>query len=95
MSFRPTMIAAAVSLTCGFIPNVFSADNVMIEEVIVTAQKRSQSVQDIPLAVTAMSAEMLDERGITGVASLVSSVPGMHFGQAGANTRITIRGIGS
>jgi iron complex outermembrane receptor protein len=63
--------------------------------VIVTAQKRSESVQDIALAVTAMSAEMLDERGITDIASMASSVPGMHFGQSGSNTRITIRGIGS
>jgi iron complex outermembrane receptor protein len=67
----------------------------VLEEVIVTAQKRSESVQEIPLAVTALSSDMLDERGIVDIASMVSSVPGMHFGQSGNNTRITIRGIGT
>ena len=67
----------------------------VLEEVIVTAQKRSESVQDIPLAVTALSSDMLDERGIVDIASMAASVPGMHFGQAGNNTRITVRGIGT
>jgi iron complex outermembrane receptor protein len=67
----------------------------MLEEVIVTAQKRSESVQDIPLAVTALSSEMLDERGIVDIASMAASVPGMNFSQAGNNTRITVRGIGT
>jgi iron complex outermembrane receptor protein len=67
----------------------------VLEEVIVTAQKRSESVQEIPLAVTALSADMLDERGITDIASMAASVPGLHFGQSGNNTRITIRGIGT
>jgi iron complex outermembrane receptor protein len=66
-----------------------------IEEVIVTAQKRAESVQEIPLAVTALSSDMLEERGITDIASMAASVPGLHFGQNGNNTRITVRGIGT
>lgn len=95
MIFRRKSLVGAVSLACSFSLTSFAQESLMLEEVIVTAQKRSESVQDIPLALTAMSADMLDERGITDIASLVSSVPGMHFGQAGSNTRITIRGIGT
>ena len=89
----PLTSAVALAICCN--AAVQAQDIPVLEEVIVTAQKRSQSVQDIPLAITALSSDMLDERGITDMASLVSSVPGMHFGQAGANTRITIRGIGT
>jgi iron complex outermembrane receptor protein len=89
----PLTSAVALALCCN--ATVQAQETLMLEEVIVTAQKRSQSVQEIPLAVTALSADMLEERGITDIASLVSSVPGMHFGQAGSNTRITIRGIGT
>jgi iron complex outermembrane receptor protein len=95
MRFSRSILTAAVSLACSVTLNSHAAGTGALEEVIVTAQKRSESVQDIALAVTAMSAEMLDERGITDIASMASSVPGMHFGQSGSNTRITIRGIGS
>lgn len=66
-----------------------------LEVIIVTAQKRSESLQETPIAISAFSSTMLDESGITDVESLVSRVPGMHFSQAGSNTRITLRGIGT
>jgi len=66
-----------------------------LEVIIVTAQKRTESLQETPIAISAFSSTMLDERGITDVESLVSAVPGMHFSQAGSNTRITLRGIGT
>jgi iron complex outermembrane recepter protein len=95
MRFRPTPLVSAVTMACSVSLSSFAAETLVLEEVIVTAQKRSESVQDIPLAITALGSEMLDERGITDISSLASSVPGMHFGQAGSNTRITIRGIGT
>ena len=85
-------MACSISLTLTAGP---AQAQTMLEEVIVTAQKRSESVQDIPLAVTALSSDMLDERGITDIASMAASVPGMNFSQAGNNTRITVRGIGT
>ncbi len=91
----PLTSAVALALCCNATAQAQTQETLMLEEVVVTAQKRSESVQDIPLAVTALSSDMLDERGITDMASLVSAVPAMHFGQAGANTRITIRGIGT
>jgi iron complex outermembrane receptor protein len=89
----PLTSAVALAICCNAAAQ--AQDIPVLEEVIVTAQKRSESVQDIPLAVTALSSDMLDERGITDIASMVSSVPGMHFGQSGPNARITIRGIGT
>jgi iron complex outermembrane recepter protein len=98
MRFRHTLLASAVSMACSISLTLTAAPakaQTMLEEVIVTAQKRSESVQDIPLAVTALSSDMLDERGITDIASMAASVPGMNFSQSGNNTRITVRGIGT
>jgi iron complex outermembrane receptor protein len=87
-------VSAAVSglfLSVG----VQADESFQLEEVVVTAQRRSESVQDIPVAITAIGASMLAERGISDIESLAASVPGLHFSQSGSNTRITVRGIGS
>jgi len=95
MLFNRSLIALSVTLFSTLPATTQAQGNLMLEEVLVTAQKRSESVQEIPLAVTALDSSMLDERGITDISSLASSVPAMHFGQAANDTRITIRGIGS
>jgi iron complex outermembrane receptor protein len=74
---------------------VQAAESFALEEIIVTAQRRAESVQDIPVAITAIGASMLAERGISDIEGLTTSVPGLHFSQSGSNSRITLRGIGS
>ncbi|MEM9257272.1 MAG: hypothetical protein AAGA91_17655, partial [Pseudomonadota bacterium] len=54
----PAVVAVLVSVLAGSVAPVASAQAVL-EEVIVTAQKREQSLQDVPVAVTAFNAEML------------------------------------
>lgn len=63
-------------------------------EIVVTAQRRSESVQDAAVAITAISGDTLTARGISDVLSLGSSVPNVQFGQAQAQARLAIRGIG-
>lgn len=71
----------------------FSTDSA-IEDIIVTAQKRSESVQGVPLAITALSGGSLTDRNISDVASLATAVPNMTFGTYGGSARIAIRGVG-
>ena len=66
-----------------------------IGEVVVTAQKRSESVQAIPAAITALSGAMLEQRGIGGVNDLQFAVPSFHSGTLTGSTGITIRGVGA
>lgn len=68
-------------------------DKGVLEEVLVTARKRSESMQDIPIAVTAISAESLRERGISNTSELTKSVPSLEIRKGQAN-QIYIRGIG-
>lgn len=63
-------------------------------EIIVTAQKRSESVQRIPLAVSAISGDSLQQRGATGLAALGQVVPGLNVSEQVGQARLTLRGIG-
>lgn len=69
----------------------------MLEEVVVTAQKRTQSAQDVPIAITALSAEAMREAGVFDVADLTDINPSISFdtGQSGQNSSLKIRGIGT
>ncbi len=70
------------------------ADASVLEEIIVTAQKRAESIQDVPAAITALTGANLETRQITNIASLVSAVPNVDFGTYGGVARIAVRGIG-
>lgn len=64
-----------------------------ISEIVVTAQKRAENIQDVPIAVTAVGGETLSDRHITDASGLVSLVPNVGFNTAVGETRIAIRGI--
>lgn len=63
-------------------------------EVVVTAQKRAENVQDVPAALTAVSASTLQERGISSPTDLQFVVPSMQAGKLQGQTAYTIRGVG-
>lgn len=68
-----------------------------IEKVTVTAQKRSEDVQKVPISMKALTGNQLDERGVDGFASLKNQVPSLTFGGqvTGGENAITLRGVGS
>lgn len=66
-----------------------------IGEIIVTAQKRSESVQRTPVAVTAFDTEMLEQQQISGVQQLQFNVPSLVFAQLTGYSQLSMRGIGS
>jgi iron complex outermembrane receptor protein len=66
-----------------------------IQEIIVTAQKRSESINDVPVSVTALSGEQLAEQRILDPEDLANVVPGLHVSNTGSTTPFySIRGIG-
>jgi iron complex outermembrane recepter protein len=64
-----------------------------LEEVIVTAQKRAESLQDVPLAVSAVSGDKLLEAGINKIGDLASYVPSLRMQETATGNNISIRGI--
>src|SRR6185436_16346785 len=66
-----------------------------LAEVIVTAQKREQKLQDVPIAISAFQSEQLESRGVTDIYQLGSLVPNLQISSATANNtgaQISIRG---
>ncbi len=64
-------------------------------EIIVTAQKRSEKLSDVPLSITAASAAQLSNAGVTAPADLVKIVPGFTYQPSAYGTPVfTMRGIG-
>jgi iron complex outermembrane receptor protein len=64
-----------------------------IETITVTVQRRSQTLQEVPAAVSAISGRQLDAAGITQLQDIQSFVPNMHYGQERGEAKITIRGV--
>ncbi|WP_345889688.1 TonB-dependent receptor [Spongiibacter thalassae] len=67
----------------------------MLEEVVVTAQLREQSLQDVPVSVSAISGDKMMEAGLAKIEDLQAYVPNFTMSESGIGTDIYIRGIGS
>jgi iron complex outermembrane receptor protein len=75
-----------------------STSSMQLEEVLVTATKRSESLQDVPLSVTAFSQNDMDLRGFSNLQGIQESTPNLNFSvqSAGQNVaRVTLRGVGT
>ncbi len=66
-----------------------------LEEIVVTARKRDESIQDAPLTIQAFTAEQIEERGAQSLADLAKYVPGLTFtsGSSRAASDFSIRGM--
>ena len=67
----------------------------VLEEVLVTARKITETLMDAPLAVSVVDGATLNREGITNLEQLSSQVPGLQLGRAALSSSIYIRGIGS
>jgi len=64
-----------------------------IEEIVVTAQKREESVQKAPLAITAVSGAALRSSGVSTVDAIAANVPNLQLGQTYGSANVSLRGI--
>ncbi|WP_374573739.1 TonB-dependent receptor [Phenylobacterium sp.] len=95
-------LAVLLGSTALFLPHqVWAADaaadtsGLQVEEVVVTANKRKESLQDVPIAVTAITAETAAAVGVTDVSSLQQTVPGLQFPRLFSGSSPALRGIGT
>ncbi|MCE2425794.1 MAG: TonB-dependent receptor [Pseudomonadales bacterium] len=104
-SMTGSMVAAVAALAA--LPAASQAEAVdsepagrATEVIIVTAERREESILDVPLTMTAFDGEAIDELGLTNALDLEQLVPGLQLGSAALQQRsdgqgITIRGIGT
>ena len=96
-SIRISSIFGFFTLLCALaIPS--QAQNVL-EEIVVTAQKREQNIQDVPISITRMSGQWLESKFAGGgdVLELASTVPGLHVESSNGrlSPRFYMRGLGN
>lgn len=94
-----SLLASAIGLAIATttFSQIANAQGRQLEEVIVTAQKRAQSSQDVPIALTAISSDMLEQAGISQTQDLVKLAPSLTvgIGDNKQNSGFRIRGIGT
>ena len=72
-----------------------AATETKLEDIVVTAQKRRQNVNDVPATITAVSGRRMADAGVTNLSSLSLLAPGVDYAKSSQNTPIlTMRGIG-
>ena len=87
-----TQVLGVSAMLALIVPGVANAQ---LEEIVVTAEKRSENVQDIGLSVTGISADGLKKGGITDVTRVDLLVPGVNFAFIGNDAKINVRGANS
>jgi iron complex outermembrane recepter protein len=93
-SSRPVFTCVTASiLIAGAVPGAHADEG--LEEVVVTAQKREENLQRVPIAISAFTAAALENVSITDSTKLQQLTPGLNFGNAGAFSQFYIRGIGN
>jgi iron complex outermembrane recepter protein len=66
-----------------------------LDEVIVTAQRRSELSVNVPISITSISADQLGKGDVQQLGDIMKLTPGMRFDNLGANAQPTIRGVGT
>lgn len=67
----------------------------VLEEVTVTAQRRTERSLDVPISITALSADQLGRGDVQQLGDIMKLTPGVRFDTTGGNAQPTIRGVGS
>lgn len=90
--------SALVLLVAGLVGSPYDAraqETAVLEEIIVTAAKRETNLQDTPIAITALTGDMLDSFNIQSSHDMISSVVGLEGTLTAGNLALAIRGVNS
>ncbi|MDG2529022.1 TonB-dependent receptor [Caulobacter endophyticus] len=89
--------SAALAVVCFNAPAAFAQDApVALDEVVITAQRRSENLQKTPLTVSAVTGDKLESQGVKTVVDLASQVPALQITSSGSGAaQVFLRGIGS
>lgn len=95
MKYAKSPLALAIGYLCASSIASPALAQPMLEEVIVTAQKRVESLQDVPISIAAVSGDNIERAGITDLEELSFTMPNITITQEQISDRINIRGIAS
>lgn len=96
MIINPTRCQfASVAVVALFSSGLEAQQMLVLEEIIVTAQKRVESLQEVPISISAIAGDKLREAGIVDMKEISAYVPNFSMNETGISNAITIRGISS
>lgn len=95
ITLKSALLVSTAIAAAAVVPRVALAQVIEMEEIIVTAQSRAQSVQDTPISLTAVGGDMLQDIVIQKAEDLQKLVPNFTMTETGISTNIFIRGLGS
>lgn len=97
MALASTALGALVPVSGVHAQETVSAADQGSGDIVVTAQKRRERIQDVPLAITAITGETIAREGSNSLKDIATSVPSLYFSesQGPVQSNIAIRGIGS
>ena len=89
------LMLASLILSLGLTHKVVAQDGLELEEVVVTAQRREQSLQDVPISISAFTTETIDKFMFNDVGEYIIRTPNASFTTDGAKSRrrLSIRGV--
>ena len=87
--------AVAAILFAQVAAGVAHAQTALLEEVVVTAQKRAGNLQDTPIAISAVTGDAIEKLNIDDIGAIAAANPSLVYSEAGGEAQLYIRGIGS
>ncbi len=89
------MSAQVATSTAPSLPNAPSVSSPQVEEIVVTAQRRSQNLQEVPISIAAFNAATLTSAGITNVGAIAQVDPSINIGSNNSVVTPFLRGVGN
>ncbi len=90
--FSATSLAGGAAFAQDATPAKSAAETTEVGEIIVTVQRRSESMQKVPVSVTAVTAENLERRRVTDLTQVSQAAPSLQIGQ---DATFSVRGVGT
>ena len=93
----PLFTGVALILTTAVPVSALAQDTgrLILEEIIVTAQKRQETLGDVPISVNVLSSQVLDDAGLDKIEDIQHYVPNLQMTETGISTQMYVRGIGT
>ena len=95
-----TTISSIIALTTALSATSFTAfaadEDFVIEDIVVTATKRSERMKDVPISMSALGSEQIDQTGVRDLKSIAEYIPNLQISQSNDfRSTVTIRGVGA
>ena len=91
-----SIIALSTALSATSITTFAADEDFIIEDIIVTATKRSERMKDVPISMSALGAQQLEQTGVRDLKSIAEYIPNLQISQGNDfRSTVTIRGVGA